>query len=58
MDEVMVTNILMAIIYTLAVIVLFAFGALIIWTTWDLIGCHIEWILKRKREEKKDEHES
>ena len=58
MDEVTITNILTAIIFTLAVIFLLGFGALIIWSIYDLIGCHIEWMLKRKREEKKDEHES
>ncbi len=58
MDEVTITNILTAIIFTLAVIVVLAFGALFIWTIYDLIGYHIERILKRKREEKKDEHES
>ena len=58
MDEVTITNILTAIIFILAVIFVIAFGALFIWTIYDLIGCHIECILKRKREEKKDEHES
>lgn len=58
MDEVTITNILTAIIFTLAVIVVLAFGALFIWTIYDLIGYHIERILKRKREAKKDEHES
>lgn len=56
MDEVTITNILTAIIFTLAVIVVLAFGALFIWTIYDLIGYHIERILKRKREENKDEH--
>lgn len=58
MDEVTITNILTAIIFTLAVIVVLAFGALFIWTIYDLIGYHIERMLKRKREEKNDEHES
>lgn len=58
MDEVTITNILMAMIFTLAVILVLAFGALFIWTIYDLIGWRIERMLKRKREEKKDEHES
>lgn len=58
MDEVTITNILTAIIFTLSVIVVLAFGALFIWTIYDLIGYHIERMLKRKREEKNDEHES
>ena len=49
MDEVMIADILTATVFTLVVILVLAFGGLVIWTLFDLVVYQIKWRKDKKK---------
>ena len=49
MDEVMVADILTAVVFTLVVAFVLAFGGLVIWTLLDIVVYQIKWRKDKKK---------
>lgn len=49
MDDIAVTNLITAIVFTLVVVLGLAFGGLVVWTLWDIVVYQIKWRKDKKK---------